>query len=176
MRKITNDDLISQIHLLKTDPAGYLALCNEFIEQSPSDPGAYFSRHQAWCRLDRGELALRDLDTSLALRERPGPRLARARLLARLGRHHDAMDEFNLVEALYKEDFIDHRAAQIRAYCHAQLGDEKAAIADCASLPDDFWRPDTRGIPGGTKEELAAKLREIAAEVRRGGDQSVSSP
>jgi tetratricopeptide (TPR) repeat protein len=171
MLKITNGYLTEQFHLLRTDPERYLALCEEFVQQSPSDANAYFSRHQALSRIGLTELALKDLDTSLALQEDPTARIARATLLARLGRYQDALDAFNSAEESYKENFVGDRAAQIRAYCHAQLGNEKAAIADCASLPDDFWRPDIRGIPGGTKEELAAKLREIAA-ARRNGDQT----
>jgi tetratricopeptide (TPR) repeat protein len=169
---MTHDDLMQQFDLLRTDPERYLALCNEYVQQCPSDPGAYFSRNQALNRLGQKELALKDLDKSLALEDNGTVRLARAELLARLDRYRDAIEEFDRAEAMYRQTFADHGAAQYRAYCHAKLGDEESALADCALLPDDHWLPTIRGLPGGTKDELIATMREIAAAARQGRDES----
>jgi len=47
------------------------------------------------------------------------------------------------------------------------LGNEAAALAYCARLPDDFWTGSIEGAPGGSKAEIADKLRLIAAEAQR---------
>lgn len=53
-----------------------------------------------------------------------------------------------------------------RADCHARLGDEAAALADCETMPDDHWTPGLFGTPVGTKQEVAAELRRRAAAAR----------
>jgi hypothetical protein len=50
---------------------------------------------------------------------------------------------------------------------HARLGNEVAALACCAQLPDDFWTPGFEGAPGGGKAEIADELRRRAAQARR---------
>ncbi len=55
MREITSDNLNEQFGLTRTDPKRYLALCNEFIRQHPSDPEGYHRRHDAWCCLGRDD-------------------------------------------------------------------------------------------------------------------------
>lgn len=54
-----------------------------------------------------------------------------------------------------------------QADTHARLGNESNALAYCARLPDDFWTPGVYDAPGGTKAEVADKLRRIAADARR---------
>src|SRR5579883_1938939 len=56
-----------------------------------------------------------------------------------------------------------------RADCHARLGDEAAALAYCARLPDDFWTPGVYDAPAGSKAEIADELRRIAAKARGRG-------
>jgi hypothetical protein len=55
----------------------------------------------------------------------------------------------------------------VQADCHARLGNEAAALACCARLHDDFWTGSIEGAPGGSKAEIAEKLRLIAADARR---------
>jgi hypothetical protein len=54
-----------------------------------------------------------------------------------------------------------------QADAHARLGNEAAALACCARLPDDFWTPGMNNTPSGGKAEIAQKLRQIAADARR---------
>jgi hypothetical protein len=51
-----------------------------------------------------------------------------------------------------------------QADAHARLGNEAAALAYCARLPDDFWTPGIEGAPGGKKAQIAEELRRIAGE------------
>jgi hypothetical protein len=54
-----------------------------------------------------------------------------------------------------------------QADTHARLGNETAALACCARLPEDFWTPGIDGAPGGGKADIADALRRIAADARR---------
>jgi len=54
----------------------------------------------------------------------------------------------------------------VSADVHARLGNEAAALACCARLPDDFWTPGIYGAPGGGKADIADKLRHSAVDAR----------
>ena len=43
--KVTDEDIDRQFHLLRTDPAKFLELTDQFAAQNPADPNAYFNRH-----------------------------------------------------------------------------------------------------------------------------------
>jgi hypothetical protein len=60
--EIADDDFERQFELRRTDPAKFLDLMNKLVERRPDDGHSYFSRHQAWTRLGRLDLALADLD------------------------------------------------------------------------------------------------------------------
>jgi tetratricopeptide (TPR) repeat protein len=86
-----------------------------------------------------------------------------------LGEYEKALEDFDRGEAInpkrWEEDVVFGLLYQ--ADTHARLGDETAALACCARLPDDFWTPGIEGAPGGSKAEIADKLRHIAAGARR---------
>lgn len=166
MSKLTDDDLIRHHKLMYSDPERFLAMANEVIRQNPLDPHAYFSRHQLWCRLGRWDLALEDVNTSLSLEENPTILEMRGWLLCEMGRYAEALDDFNRAQAINPDGWKDGFGPLLRANCHAWLGNESAALADCDNLPDDHWLPSIRGLVGGNKQQVAAELRR-RAERRR---------
>jgi tetratricopeptide (TPR) repeat protein len=97
-----SDHLIDYFHLLRSDTPRFLELCNEAIRQNPNDAPAYFTRHSAWSRLGRSDLALADLDRDIALSNPPSATTyqSRALVLRDLGRYREAIDDFNRAEAL----------------------------------------------------------------------------
>jgi len=167
MAKITHEDLSAQFGLQNTDPEKYLELANRLVQQDPSDGAAYFSRHQVWSRLGRYDHALADLDKSLNIEPDHVTYRARGNLLRKLGRYREAIEDFNRSEALAPEEWLIQFGPLFRAECHARLGNEDAALADCANLPEDHWTPGLLGAPAGSREEVAFKLRCIAAEARQ---------
>ncbi len=167
MAVITVDELLRRLYDRKADPQENLALANEFVRQNPSDASAYYSRHNAWEHVGRRDKALADLDTSLGLEEHFETRCSRGELLRQLGRYPEAIADFNRGEALDPEAFRSGFMHLSRADCHARLGNKQAAMADCAKLADDHWTPNLFGVPGGTKAEIAAELRDIADAAQR---------
>lgn len=167
MSKISDEDLLQQHKLLRLDPQKYLAMVEEFIRRNPHDPNGYFRRHNAWDRLGRKDLALADLNRSLELEQHPITLKARGNLLRRLGRHREAIRDFDQVEALDPDLFVDSWGPLFRAECHARLGNERAALADCARLADDHWTPGLLDAPAGDKQQVIAEVRRLAAAARR---------
>lgn len=166
MAKLVHDDLLRNHKLMRTDPERYLAMANEVIRQNPSDPHAYFSRHHIWARLGRLDLALQDLDSDIGLSPHPVSVECRGDILCRMGRYEEALAEFNRAEAMAPQEWKEGLGPLLRGNCHALLGNESAALADCECLPDNFWMPSINGWPGGNKQQVAAELRRRAAAAR----------
>ena len=169
MTKITHEYLTQNFTLLRTDPEKFLSLAEELVRSDPDDSRAYFTRHQAWSRLGRKDLALSDLNKTLSLEQHWVTYEARGNLLCELGRYREALDDFNRAEAMDPEEWAGGFGPLFRADCHARLGDETAALADCARLPDDHWTPGVFGAPAGNKAQVTDEVRRRAAEVRRVG-------
>lgn len=167
MSKITHEDLSEHFALLRSDPEKYLELANQLVRQDPSDSDAYFSRHQAWNQLGRYDLAMADLDKSLSIEPHHVTYRARGNLLRKLGLYQEAIEDFNRSEVLMPEVWPVQFGPLFRAECHARLGNEEAALADCASLPDNHWTPGLHGAPAGDKQEVATELCRLAAAARR---------
>lgn len=165
-RKITHDDVDREFHLLRNEPEKFLELTNELVEQRPDDPQAYFSRHWAWENLGSNELALADLDKSLSLQNHYVTQRAKGRLLHGMRRYRDAVACLDQCEQMDPEHWLEAFGPLIRADCHARLGNEAAALADCNTLPDDHWTPGMFGLPAGNKPEVAAELSRRAAAAR----------
>jgi tetratricopeptide (TPR) repeat protein len=165
--KVTHDDIDSPFYELLKDPERFLELTNQLVEQHPEDVNAYFARHQAWERLGLLQLALADLDKSLALEDHYVTHGARGQILRGLGRHREAIESYDRSETLDPEQWKGGFGALFRADCYARLGDEAAALADCETMPDDHWTPGFFGLPSGTKQEVADELRRRAAAARR---------
>lgn len=162
------EDIDYKYALLRSDPERFLEICNRHIEQNPMDSDGYYDRHNAWAKLGQFDLALADLATSLALKPDFTTYRSRGYLLRKLGRYREAIADFDTAEAMEPEEWPDGFHLGFRADCHARLGNEAAAMADCARIPDDHWTPAVLGMPGGNKQQLTAELRRIAREVARG--------
>src|SRR5690348_3536635 len=176
MPKITYDDLEEHFHLLRTAPEKYLALAEELVRAEPNGSDGYWSRYQALDSLKRYEEALADLNKVLSIEEpmfNPddlGSRqkawvtyLSRGNVLCALGRYREALDDFNRTQKLDPGPWEGTFIPLFRAECHARLGNEEAALADCAALSDDHWTPGLSGAPKGNKAEVIAEIRRIAA-------------
>lgn len=149
------------------DPRRYLAEAEDQVRKSPDDPSAYHERHIAWDLLGRKDLALKDLDTAVALRPSWGLHEDRAVILRQLGRYREALQALNRAEAMNPEDWAGGFGLLFRADTHARLGDEAAALADCARLPDDHWTPGFFGAPGGDKQQVITEIKRRAAIARQ---------
>lgn len=167
MTNITLDDLLKNFHLLRSDPRRYLELCNEFIAKNPHDPIAYLDRHHAWERLDRPDLALADIETSIRLKPRSEAFDARGCVLRHVGRYQEAIEDFDRAEALDPEGWQASPGPIFRADCHARLGHLDAALADCRYFPDDLRWPGPFGLPAGSKAEIIAEIRRRALASQR---------
>jgi tetratricopeptide (TPR) repeat protein len=167
-KRVTRDDFTAQFDLLRSEPEKYLDLAEEFIRQNPDDSHGYFTRHWAWKRLGRMDLALADLDHSLRLEPHAVTLRARGLVHRAEGRYQEAIDDFDKSRSMDQETWAGNFSALFRADCHAKLGNLEAALADCAALRDDHWTPGVFGAPGGTKAEVTAKIRRLALSVRRG--------
>jgi len=164
---MTDVELMQFIRLLRTHPEQYLRIAQDDIRQFPDDPGAYVDRHDAWARLGRLDLALADIDKAMSLEDDLGTRLQRAVLLRRMGRYREAIDEFNRCEAIDETAVTGFIYAVERAECHARLGNLEAALTDCESLREDHWQPFLNGGLGGSKSEITAAARRLAAEAQK---------
>ena len=89
-------------------------------------------------------------------------------VLRQLGEYRKAIDDFDRSDALDAKGFVDSWGPLFRADCHARLGNEEAALADCARLADDHWTPGIHGSPAGNKQEVIAEIRRRAVAARRG--------
>ncbi len=164
--KVTHEDIDREFHLLRTDPAKFLELTNKLVAQHPADANAYFSRHWAWEQLGSPELALDDLDKSLALEDHYATHREKGRVLHGMGRYEEAIASWDRSQQMEPELWPYEFGPLFRADCYARLGNEAAALADCETLPDDHWTPGLYGAPAGTKQEVAAELRRRAAAAR----------
>jgi len=167
MPAVTDEDLLKSHDLLRSEPQRYLALANEVVRQDPSNPNGFFSRHHAWMQLGRPDLALEDLNRSMDLEAHYVTLRARGNVLRGLGRYAEAINDFDRSEALNPIAWQEAYGPLFRADCHARLGNETAALADCDCLPEDHWTPGVYGAPPGTKAEVIAQVRQLVASAKR---------
>lgn len=167
MRDLTPEKLLAEHKLLTENPEKYIEMISEMIDLDPTDPSGYFSRAHGWERVGRLDKALNDFDKTIALKDRMTARLSRGCVLVRLGRYREALADFNCAESLEPGNWVDCWGPLHRADCYAKLGNEAAALADCARLPDGFWSPGINGEPGGNKTEITAEVRERARAAKR---------
>jgi tetratricopeptide (TPR) repeat protein len=148
------------------DPQGYLEYAHALVARNPADADAYIERSWAWDTIGHKDMALEDMDRAVALDPRMGTHELRAYVLRDLGRYREALDDLNRAEACDPQLWATGYGLLFRADCHARLGDEAAALADCARLRDDHWTPGMMGAPKGTKAKVAEELRRRAAAAR----------
>lgn len=154
--------------ILRSDPQRYLRIVNEWIQNNPENPHAYFDRHFAWMKLGEPLQALGDLNKVIELKPDMVSFLSRGEVHRHLGEYEKALADFDRGESI---DPIEWQGTAFgplyQADVHARLGNETAALACCARLPEDFWSPGIDGAPGGGKADIADALRRIAADARR---------
>jgi tetratricopeptide (TPR) repeat protein len=166
----TSDEVLTLHNLLRADPQQYLRIVKRWIAEDPRNSSAYFNRHFAWLALGEPQRALEDLNKVIEFEPEPNPLtfLSRGDVYRRLGEYENAIEDYNRGEAIDPAEWQDGVLGLFfQADTHARLGNESAALAYCARLPDDFWTPGFKGAPGGGKAEIAAELRRRAAEARR---------
>jgi tetratricopeptide (TPR) repeat protein len=94
--------------------------------------------------------------------------ISRGEVYRHLGEYEKALDDFDRGEALDPQQWQDDVfGLYYQADTHARLGNDSAALACCARLPDDFWTPGIHGAPAGGKAQVADTLRRMAADARR---------
>lgn len=154
--------------ILRSDPQRYLRIVNEWVQDNPENPHAYFDRHLAWMKIGEPQRALDDLNKVIELKPDMVSFLSRGEVHRHMGAYEKALEDFDRGESI---DPIEWKESGIgplyQADTHARLGNETAALACCSRLPENFWTPGINGAPGGGKAEVADKLRRIAADVRR---------
>jgi tetratricopeptide (TPR) repeat protein len=173
-QKMTHDKLMQNFHLLQSNPSEYLRMANELVSQDPTDPHAYFSRHQAWVRLGKPERGLADLDKSLSLQKHYVTFRARGTALRQMGNYRAAINDYNTSEAMDPEAWKGGFGPFLRGDCYARLGDVESALADCAALPEEHWTPGLLGLPAGTKADVIVEIKRIAALARQRNQQAKS--
>ena len=88
-----------------------------------------------------------------------------------------AKRSMNRAEAVDPQGWYGGFGRLFCAECHARLGNERAALEDCAALRDDHWTPGLLGAPAGSKQEVAYELRRRdARHASRGSLSSAASP
>jgi tetratricopeptide (TPR) repeat protein len=168
----TPDALLAFHEILHHDPQRYLRIVNEWIHRNPGNRHAYFSRHFGWMKIGEPRRALEDLNKVVELESEPDPicLMSRGEVYRRLGEYKKALEDLDRAEAIdpkaWEKDIVFGLLYQ--ADVHARLGNEAAALACCARLPEDFWTPGIAGAPGGGKADIADRLRRIAAAVPYG--------
>jgi tetratricopeptide (TPR) repeat protein len=167
VKEPTTPEEVLELHkILRQDPQRYLQITNEWIQENPEDSHAYYDRHQAWMRIGEPRRALDDLNKAIELAPDQSAFEARANVHQHLGAYEAALRDFQQSEDLDPVLYPESLALLYHADCHARLGDEIAALACCARLPDDFWTPGPYDAPAGDKAAVADKLRVVAAEAR----------
>ena len=112
--------------------------------------------------------ALDDLNKVIELAPEPVAFILRGEVYRFLREYEKAVVDYAHAEALDPDDWQDNGFYLLyQADAHAHLGNEAAALACCARLPDDFWTPGMNNTPGGGKAEIAEKLRRIAVDAQQ---------
>jgi len=167
MSPITFDDLEKNFSLLRKSPEKYLELANEFVKNNPDHAGGYFRRHFAWENLGHVELALQDLRTAHKLDPKNVDYYALGRVLHSARRFSEAIGFLNFAEQ-GDPSWRQGPGPLYRADCYARLGNETAALADCACLNDDHFLPYSLfDLPKGDKQQVIAEIRRRAVEARQ---------
>jgi tetratricopeptide (TPR) repeat protein len=164
--EMTAEDIHELYQVLRRDPRLFLQLAQEYIQRYPGDPSGYGTRADAWCVLGHLDRALEDVNTSLGLKANPWAFDSRAEIYRQLGRYQEAIEDYNRFEAMAPEEWRGSFAPLYRADCHACLGNEAAALADCELLPDDHWTPGMHDTPAGNKEAVIAEIKRRARAAR----------
>lgn len=167
----TATEVLELHRTLRTDPQRYLRVVNGWIEANPSNAHAFWQRHLGWIKIRQPYRALDDLDRAIELDPEPVAFRSRAKVHRQLGDYEKALADFSRGEALDPKQWEDDAfGIYYQADTHARLGNERAALAYCARLPEYFWTPGIHGAPAGSKTEIADELRRRAADAKKNRD------
>jgi len=154
-------------NILRSDPQRYLRIVNSWIDENPQNAHALFERHFAWMKIGDPRQALLDLNNVVELDPDMSAFFSRGLVHRHLGQYDQALEDFGHGEAIDPKQWEnDVFGIYYQADTHARLGNESAALACCARLPEDFWTPGIHSAPAGGKAEIADALRRMAAEAR----------
>jgi len=163
MPKLTPSTPLEDFKFLHREPEKYLALAEQEVKNNPNSSHAYSARHHALSYLGRKEEALADIDKAISLHPHWANFESKAFVLRDMGRYREAIAAFDQAEKAGPDEWPFTWGPLFRADTHAKMGNEAAALADCAQLADDHWSPGIYGTPAGNKEAVAAELRRRAA-------------
>jgi tetratricopeptide (TPR) repeat protein len=169
MKEPRTPEELSTLHKIRrADPQRYLNIVNRWIAENPKNTDAYFSRHFAWMDIGEPLRALDDLNRVIELEPDRMSLLSRGNVFRHLGEYRKALEDYNRGEALDPAAWqADVLGLLYQADTHARIGDDAAALACCARLPDDFWTPGLDSAPRGDKTQIAEQLRRLAADAQR---------
>jgi len=163
----TPEEVLALHKILRTDPQRYIHIVSGWIENNPRNAHAFFDRHMGWMKTGQPHRALEDLNRVIELDPEPVAFRSRGEVYRHLGQYEKALIDFNYGESIDPKQWEDDVfGLYYQADVHARLGNEAAALACCARLPDDFWTPGIHGAPAGGKAEIADKLRRMAADAK----------
>lgn len=169
MKEPSTPEEVLELHkILRSDPQRYLEIVNDWIRENPENSHAYYSRHLALTRIGEPRQALEDMNKAIELAPRPRQSSLEARgdVYRHLGEYERALEDYRTGEAMDPAVWAEGYGLLLQADCYARLGDETAALACLARLPDDFWTPGPDDTPAGDKAVVADRLRVIAALAR----------
>jgi tetratricopeptide (TPR) repeat protein len=169
MKEPTTPEELLELHkILRSDPQRYLKIVDGWIQDNPRNSHAFYDRHQAWMRIGEPRKALEDLNMAIGLWADQAALAARGNVYRHLGEYEKALDDYLSAEGIAPAQWEkDAFGLLFQADSYARLGDESAALACCARLPEDFWTPGLKEAPAGDKIAVAERLKLIAAEARR---------
>jgi tetratricopeptide (TPR) repeat protein len=172
MKEPTTPEEVAALHrIMQSNPQRYLKITNEWIAENPQSSTAYFDRHQVWMKLGEPQKALDDLNKSIELNPKQTDFWSRGDVYRHIGDYEKARADYGRAEAIDPGQWErDAFPLLYQADVHARLGDETAASACCARLPEHFWTPGPNGLPPGGKAEIGQELsrRAAAARARKG--------
>lgn len=162
------EDVRAAQKLRRSDPQRYLQIVDQWLREDPRNSHAYFGRHIAWLNIGEPRRALEDLNKVIELDPDQGVFRSRGEVYRHIGDYENALADFKRGEAIDPVQWeADAFGLYYQADTYARVGNESAALACCARLPDDFWTPGIDSAPSGGKAEIADALRRVAAAARR---------